>query len=182
MQKRDLYYERIPTKLLREDVRYLGSILGKVIKEQEGEKFFNLVENVRKLSKANKTNFSNHSHYANYGVLVNADITNSTTYSGTAVQITKLFSTSKPTNITSNQVYHILNKTNFQDSTWNNDNATVVSWTDSNPPNNSNQAQFKIFNVAPSPDVEVYTIGTSSKFSVDSGDNKESIGIKFNIL
>ena len=28
MQKRDLYYERIPTKLLRDDVRYLGNILG----------------------------------------------------------------------------------------------------------------------------------------------------------
>ena len=51
MQKRDLYYERIPTKLLREDVRYLGNILGKVIKEQEGQNFFNLVEKVRKLSK-----------------------------------------------------------------------------------------------------------------------------------
>ena len=56
MQKRDLYYERIPTKLLREDVRYLGNILGKVIKNQEGQKFFELVEKVRKLSKANKTN------------------------------------------------------------------------------------------------------------------------------
>ena len=56
MQKRDLYYERIPTKLLREDVRFLGSILGKVIKKQEGQKFFNLVEKVRKLSKANKSN------------------------------------------------------------------------------------------------------------------------------
>ena len=56
MQKRDLYYERIPTKLLREDVRYLGNILGKVIKEQEGENFFELVEKIRKLSKANKTN------------------------------------------------------------------------------------------------------------------------------
>ena len=53
MQKRDLYYERIPTKLLREDVRYLGNILGKVIKEQEGKNFFNLVEKIRKLSKAN---------------------------------------------------------------------------------------------------------------------------------
>ena len=62
MQKRDLYYERIPTKLLREDVRYLGSILGKVIKKQEGEKFFNLVEKIRKLSKVNKINNSNHSY------------------------------------------------------------------------------------------------------------------------
>jgi len=62
MQKRDLYYERIPTKLLREDVRYLGNILGKVIKEQEGEKLFYLVEKVRKLSKVNKINYSNHSY------------------------------------------------------------------------------------------------------------------------
>ena len=54
MQKRDLYYERIPTKLLRDDVRYLGNILGKVIKEQEGKNFFNLVEKIRRLSKANK--------------------------------------------------------------------------------------------------------------------------------
>ena len=59
MKKRDLYYDRIPTKLLREDVSHLGNILGKVIKEQEGIKFFNLVEKVRKLSKANKTNLKN---------------------------------------------------------------------------------------------------------------------------
>ena len=58
MQKRDLYYERIPTKFLRENVRYLGNILGKVIKEQEGENFFDLVEKVRKLSKVNKLNYS----------------------------------------------------------------------------------------------------------------------------
>ena len=44
MLKRDLYYERIPTKSLRDDVRYLGNILGKVIKNQEGQKFFDLVE------------------------------------------------------------------------------------------------------------------------------------------
>ncbi len=56
MKKRDLYYERIPTKLLRENVRYLGNILGRVIKEQEGQKFFELVEKIRKLSKANKVN------------------------------------------------------------------------------------------------------------------------------
>ena len=54
MKKKDLYYERIPTKLLREDVKYLGNILGKVIITQEGQKFFDLVEKVRKLSKANK--------------------------------------------------------------------------------------------------------------------------------
>ena len=59
MKKRDLYYDRIPTKLLREDVSHLGNILGKVIKEQEGIRFFNLVEKVRKLSKANKINLKN---------------------------------------------------------------------------------------------------------------------------
>ena len=59
MKKRDLYYERIPTKFLRENVQYLGNIYGKVIKQQEGEKFFQLVEKVRKLSKASKTNSYN---------------------------------------------------------------------------------------------------------------------------
>ena len=52
MKKKDLYYERIPTKLLREDVRYLGNILGHVIKAQEGQKFFSLVEKVRKIIKS----------------------------------------------------------------------------------------------------------------------------------
>ena len=56
MIKRDLYYERIPTKTLREDVRYLGNILGRVIKEQEGNKFFTIVEKTRLLSKANIAN------------------------------------------------------------------------------------------------------------------------------
>ena len=56
MIKRDLYYERISTKSLRNDVRYLGNILGRVIKKQEGEKFFNLVEKIRLLSKANIAN------------------------------------------------------------------------------------------------------------------------------
>ena len=56
MKKRDLYYERIPTKFFRENVRYLGNILGRVLIEQEGKKFFELVEKVRKLSKVNKTN------------------------------------------------------------------------------------------------------------------------------
>jgi len=46
MKKRDLYYERIPTKLLREDIRFLGTILGKVIKDQEGDVFFKIVENL----------------------------------------------------------------------------------------------------------------------------------------
>ncbi|MDA7574541.1 phosphoenolpyruvate carboxylase [Candidatus Pelagibacter sp.] len=51
MKKRDLYYERIPTKLLREDIRFLGTFLGKVIKDQEGEVFFKIVERLRLLSK-----------------------------------------------------------------------------------------------------------------------------------
>ena len=53
MIKRDLYYERIPTKSLREDVKFLGNSLGNVIKEQEGKNFYNLVEKIRKLSKNN---------------------------------------------------------------------------------------------------------------------------------
>ena len=51
MKKRDLYYERIPTKLLREDIRLLGTFLGRVIKDQEGSVFFNIVEKLRLLSK-----------------------------------------------------------------------------------------------------------------------------------
>ena len=57
MIKRDLYYERIPTKSLREDVRYLGDILGRVIKETRRDKVsLNLVEDTRLLSKANLAN------------------------------------------------------------------------------------------------------------------------------
>jgi phosphoenolpyruvate carboxylase len=51
MKKRDLYYERIPTKLLREDIRLLGTFLGRVIKDQEGITFYNIVERLRLLSK-----------------------------------------------------------------------------------------------------------------------------------
>ena len=39
MIKRDLYYDRIPTIALWNDVRYLGNILGRVIKKQEGKNF-----------------------------------------------------------------------------------------------------------------------------------------------
>ncbi len=52
MRKRDLYYERIPTKLLREDIRLLGTFLGRVIKDQEGTTFFEIVEKFRLLSKS----------------------------------------------------------------------------------------------------------------------------------
>ena len=51
MKKRDLYYERIPTKLLREDIKLLGVFLGKVIKDQEGIVFYKIVEKLRLLSK-----------------------------------------------------------------------------------------------------------------------------------
>ena len=63
MLKRDLYYESIPTKSLRDDVRYLGNILGRVIKKQEGESFFNLVEKIRLLSKANTNNRNNKNRF-----------------------------------------------------------------------------------------------------------------------
>ena len=51
MKKRDLYYERIPTKLLREDIRLLGTFLGRVIRDQEGLTFYKIVERLRLLSK-----------------------------------------------------------------------------------------------------------------------------------
>ena len=63
MLKRDLYYESIPTKSLRDDVRYLVNILGRVIKKQEGESFFNLVEKIRLLSKANTENKNNKNRF-----------------------------------------------------------------------------------------------------------------------
>ena len=59
MLKRDLYYEGIPTKSQRDDARYLGDILGRVIRKQEGQNFFNLVEKIRLLSKANVKNTNN---------------------------------------------------------------------------------------------------------------------------
>jgi len=65
MIKRDLSYERIPTKSLREDVRYLGNVLGKVIKKQEGINFFKLVEDVRLLSKANTANSNKRKSFQN---------------------------------------------------------------------------------------------------------------------
>ena len=71
MIKRDLYYDRIPTKSLREDVRYLGFVLGKVIKDQEGEKFFNLVEKIRKLSKTNKSNIKSDNSKKNISKVLN---------------------------------------------------------------------------------------------------------------
>ncbi len=65
MIKRDLYYERIPTKSLRNDVRYLGNILGKVIRKQEGVSFFRLVEDVRRLSKVNTANINKRKSFQN---------------------------------------------------------------------------------------------------------------------
>ena len=65
MIKRDLYYESIPTKSLRDDVRYLGNILGKVIKKQEGIKFFRIVEDIRLLSKVNTANINKRKSFQN---------------------------------------------------------------------------------------------------------------------
>ena len=65
MIKRDLYYESIPTKSLRDDVRYLGNILGKVIKKQEGINFFKIVEDIRLLSKVNTANTNKRKSFLN---------------------------------------------------------------------------------------------------------------------
>jgi len=37
---------------LRDDIRFLGSILGDTIREQEGQEVFDLIEKIRKLSVA----------------------------------------------------------------------------------------------------------------------------------
>ena len=55
MIKRDLYYERIPTKSLREDVRFLGNSLGNVIKEQEGKSFYILLRKLEGYQKQIKS-------------------------------------------------------------------------------------------------------------------------------
>jgi phosphoenolpyruvate carboxylase len=39
-------------KSLRDDIRFLGAILGDTIREQEGEQTYALIENIRKLSVA----------------------------------------------------------------------------------------------------------------------------------
>lgn len=45
-------------KALRERIRELGTLLGNVIKEQEGQRIFNIVEELRQLSKEYRTSFS----------------------------------------------------------------------------------------------------------------------------
>lgn len=44
-------------KQLRNDVRFLGNILGQVIKEQEGEEIFDIEEKIRALTKEMRTSF-----------------------------------------------------------------------------------------------------------------------------
>jgi phosphoenolpyruvate carboxylase len=63
MIKRDLYYERIPTKSLREDIRLLGTFLGRVIRDQEGKEIFELIEKIRLLSKINTNKSNKHNSY-----------------------------------------------------------------------------------------------------------------------
>ena len=65
MKKRDLYYERIPTKLLREDIRLLGTFLGRVIKDQEGLAFYKIVERLRILSKNSLLDHHNYIQFHN---------------------------------------------------------------------------------------------------------------------
>ena len=86
MIKRDLYYERIPTKSLRDDVRLLGNILGNVIKKQEGLTFFNLVEKIRNLSKANRANIKQKDSYKKISKVL-SQISPSNTY-----KLTRAFS------------------------------------------------------------------------------------------
>lgn len=113
-------------------------------------------------------------NYKNAGYRMDTAITNSTIYSsGTSVaKITKTNS-DRPTNIQSNIVPHVINKVSIQDETgWNPGIEVIRRWTDNAVDISSNQAQFKIWNLAlpPSSSSPVYTIGKPTDFSVKTGE------------
>ena len=58
MRTQDNVYENVKDAPLHRDIRELGSILGKVLIEQEGKSFFDLEEELRALTKALRTSHS----------------------------------------------------------------------------------------------------------------------------
>ena len=115
-------------------------------------------------------------NYKNAGYLMLADISNSTIYSsGTSVaKITKAISdTNIPNNIQSERVPHVINKVSIQDasSVWDPGIEVIKRWTDNAVDISSNQAQFKIWNLAQSSSSKpVYTIGNHTDFSHETGE------------
>ena len=116
-------------------------------------------------------------NYKNAGYRMDKAISNDTTYSsGTAVaKITKAISTNNgiPANISSNIVPHVINKVSIQDaSVWDPGIEVIKRWTDNAVDISSNQAQFKIWNLAlqSSSSKPVYTIGNHTDFSRETGE------------
>ena len=127
---------------------------------------FDYFSNSRLSSLRNNYDLENNNNYQNLGVLVSGGVTSSTTYSGTAVQITNYNNLS---DITSNTVTHVLNKKHLQDFNNTLSNSLVQSWS-SSVPTTANQAGFKIVNAADS-DTVLYTIGTSTNHATETNDN-----------
>ena len=98
--------------------------------------------------------------------MVSGGVSSSTTYSGTAVQITNYNNLS---DITSNTVTHVLNKKHLQDFTNSLSNSDVQTWS-SSVPTNANQAGFKIVNASLS-DTVLYTIGMSTNHTTETDDD-----------
>ena len=132
-------------------------------------------------------------NYANNGFLTKADITENTIFNATdmvnevdSIEVTRKIGTTHddeiPTNITSHTT-HIINITSIQSNTPAGSEQLSnagVSWTDSgviNANKDSNEAVFKIWNVAADPQEEVFKIGTAADFSIESGDNNDLFDI-----
>ena len=124
---------------------------------------FNYFSDNRLSSLRNNYDLENNNSYQNLGVLVSGGVISSTTYSGTAVQITNYINLS---NITSKTVTHVLNKESLQTFLT---NANVQTWS-SSVPTTANQSGFKIVNAALS-DAVLYTIGMSTNHTTETGDD-----------
>ena len=124
---------------------------------------FNYFNDSRLNNLRNTYDLKDDNNYQYLGVLVSGGIRSSTTYSGTAVQITNYNDLS---DITSNTVTHVLNNESLQNFLT---DAYVQSWSSSVPPT-ANQAGFKIVNAANSDDV-LYTIGMSTNHTTETEDD-----------
>ena len=127
---------------------------------------FNYFNDSRLNSLRNTYDLKNSSNYSSLGVLVSAGVSSSTTYSGTAVQITNYNNLS---DITSDIVTHVLNKKHLQNFSSPLSNSNVQTWS-SSVPTTANQAGFKIVNAADN-DEELYTRGMSTDHTTETVDS-----------
>ena len=127
---------------------------------------FDYFSDSRLSSLRNNYDLKDNNNYQNLGVLVSGGVTSSTTYSGTAVQITNYNNLS---DITSNTVTHVLNKKHLQDFNNTLSNSVVQYWS-SSVPTTANQAGFKIVNASDS-DTVLYTIGMSTNHATETNDD-----------